>query len=81
MLRLAGASSIFLFDRIRPGVFLTVARGDDTGDLGSAPLDLITRECRLFSKPVQWLFDASAVTRASVSVSQNWAAWLRALFG
>lgn len=66
----------FVFDRLRPGVLLTAARGRDAGELGTAPLDYVDQEYRRFGRPVRWCFDASQVTSAAGAVSAQWAEWL-----
>jgi hypothetical protein len=77
-LRLSGQSSSFLYERLRPGVYLTTSHGRDTGEFGTAPLDLIEREYKLFHHPVQWFFDATGVDNPTLAVSEEWTGWLRA---
>ena len=79
--RLSAPSISFLFQRLKPGVLLTAARGIDRGELGSAPLDVVDREQRLFARPVHWYFDASLIESASVAVSDDWAGWFRSNAG
>jgi hypothetical protein len=74
---LLGKSSGFLYQRLKPGVILTVSRGRDTGEFGDAPLEIIERERRLFDTPVHWFFDASQVENPTRAVSGHWTAWLR----
>ena len=75
-LRLSGKTGSFVFQRLRPGVLLTMNRGRDTGEFGSAPLDVIYREYRLFRRAVEWYFDATLVQNATRSVVEEWTAWL-----
>jgi hypothetical protein len=75
-LRLSGKTSIFTYQRLRPGVVLTRNRGRDTGEFGTTPLDIIDREYRLFQLPVQWYFDATLVEKAAPVVVAEWTDWL-----
>jgi hypothetical protein len=77
-LRLPGKNSSFIYERLRPGVYLTTSRGRDTGEFGIAPLGLIEREYKLFHHPVQWFFDATGVDNPTLAVSEEWTNWLRA---
>lgn len=75
-LRLAGEAGAFVYQRLSPGVFLSAVRGRDTGEFGSAPLDIIDREYRLFGRPVEWFFDATRLEYTNGAVSGEWTAWL-----
>lgn len=77
-LRLSGNDSSFLYERLRPGVYLTTSHGRDTGEFGTAPLYLIEREYKLFRHPVQWFFDATRVDNPTLAVTDEWTGWLRA---
>ena len=63
VLRFSGKTSSFIYQRLSPAVFLTVSRGRDTGEFGTAPLDVIEREHKLFQRAVQWFFGASECSR------------------
>jgi hypothetical protein len=75
-LRLSGENGAFVYQRLRPGVFFTANRGRDTGEFGTAPLDLIEREFRLFQQPVEWYFDATQTQNANRAVVETWTRWL-----
>jgi hypothetical protein len=77
-LRLSGDSAAFLFLRARPGVLLTVAKGRDTGEFGTAPLTFVEREYKRFGRPVEWFLDGSAVENATHPVFLRWTDWLAA---
>src|SRR5579872_5451235 len=51
--------------------------GTDVGEFGDAPM-LALEECLHASGPVQLFIDARDVRGASISVSGEWAEWLRA---
>src|SRR5688572_27128902 len=76
-LRLKAGAGAFYFHRIAPAVLLTSFRGRDTGEFGTAALDVVAQEHRLFAKPVEWYFDASEVDHTSRSVGEEWTGWLR----
>ena len=74
--RLSGKACAFVSQRLRPGVLLTATRGRDTGEFGTAPLDLVEREYRLFGRPVQWYLDATQAKNAARTVVEQWTDWL-----
>jgi hypothetical protein len=74
--RLSGKASAFVYQRLRPGVLLTATRGRDTGEFGTAPLDLIEREYGLFGRPVRWYLDATQAKNAAGTVVEQWTDWL-----
>jgi hypothetical protein len=55
---------------------LTATRGRDTGEFGTAPLDFIEREYRLFGRGVQWYLDATQAKNAARTVVKQWTDWL-----
>lgn len=74
---MTGKASAFLFQRLKPGIILTINRGRDTGEFGAAPLQVIEREHALFGRPVQWFIDACRADSATMAVSDRWTSWLR----
>jgi hypothetical protein len=76
-IRMAGASGAFVYERVRPGVYLTSFRGRDNGEFGAAPLEIIAQEYRFFERPVEWFFDASLAENPRHAVSEEWTLWLR----
>ena len=76
-IRLTAKAGAFIYQRIRPGVYLTSFRGRDTGEFGALPLEIIVQEYRFFATPVEWFFDAALVENMTRAVSDDWTAWLR----
>jgi len=77
-IRLSGTASSFLYQRLRPGILMTVVRGRDTGEFGATPLEIVEAECNRFQRPVYWYLDAAQVQDAAHTVFEQWTNWLRA---
>lgn len=69
--RLSAGNCSFVFRRMKPNVLLIVASGHDSGQFGTATLDEIRVELGRV-RPLEIFVDASEVTGASVSVSEEW---------
>ena len=60
-----------------PGVVILKISGTDIGEFGARPM-LALKECLAGNDPIQLFIDARDVRGASISVSGDWAVWLRA---
>jgi hypothetical protein len=74
---LDGVHCAFNIKRYPANVVMLTISGTDIGEFGSRPM-LVLKECLTDGKPVQLFIDAREVRGASISVSAEWAVWLRA---
>jgi hypothetical protein len=66
----------FVFRRPKPGVVLLTASGDDRGELGSLPRDVLEREAAQHG-PLRLFLDARELSDASGPTRQDWTRWLQ----
>jgi hypothetical protein len=72
--RFEGVFGLLSIARIAPATLLVTIEGHDSGEFGSAPMDLL--ETMLGAEPVELFIDARATKGASIAVSNDWALWL-----
>lgn len=64
------------FTRLRPGVLLLRIVGNDRGEFGDAPMDLVQAEMNRFAKLV-FFIDLSGVDGVVSRVREGWTEWMR----
>jgi hypothetical protein len=64
------------FTRLRPGVLLLRIVGNDRGEFGDAPMDLVQAELLRF-RALAFFMDLSAVEGVVSRVREGWTEWLR----
>lgn len=74
-LRLKSGDCVFLLTRLRPSVMHTRIVGHDSGEFGTAPLEVMEAEITRFGEPLTWFVDAGDATGPPVAVSQAWTIW------
>jgi hypothetical protein len=75
--QLDGVHCALEIKRYPGGVVILTITGTDIGEFGARPM-LALKECVVDAEPVRLFIDAREVRGASISVSGEWAVWLRA---
>jgi hypothetical protein len=75
--RLKAGKAWFVFYRLRPGVVLVCAGGDDRGELGWAPMDELREDISRFA-PIELFIDGADVDGVTAAASDKWTDWLGA---
>jgi hypothetical protein len=68
----------FAYKRIAPSIVLTTVQGNDTGMLGTAPLDEMQSEIDKVNEPIRWFIDARDARGAAPHVVAEWTRWFLA---
>jgi hypothetical protein len=66
----------YTFHRLRPGVLLITAAGQEYGELGRAAIGEVAVEAALHP-PIRLFFDLAALSHVTNSVSEDWTGWFR----
>ena len=75
--RLSAGTCSFLYSRPRPGVTLIRINGVDSGQFGSAALEELREDLKLYA-PVELFVDTGTSASANLPVQETWTAWFRA---
>lgn len=76
-LRLHSRSCSYTMTRLFAGTLFLVITGEETGELGRAPLGEVAVEAALHP-PLRLLIDMTGLTRVAGPVSDDWTAWFKA---
>ena len=74
--RFVGVHCTILIQRRAPGVIVLVIQGTAVGELGDAPFRALEADVA-GAESIEFFVDARDTRSASVSVSSEWAVWLR----